>query len=505
MKERNITSIRSTLEFLQEEKELLRVTGEVDPIYEISGIQKSLEEGPALLFENIKGYPGVRNLGNLFSRLDRAAKLFGVAEPRKLKFRCRDAIKNPIPPAIVEKAPCQEVVITKDINVLATLPILKHTEFDGGRILGGGIILACPPYYYKGNDLSLKRTNFRGRDWASLFIGTPTHLGLLRFTERRGQNIPITINICPPPAAIMVAAAYFARSVVPYGSDELGIAGALQGSPIEICKAKTVDAFAMAQSEWVIEGYLTPELVWETDEAEKVGKARVAPFFPEWTGYLGNALRASKFQATAITHRKDKPIFFTPLAHSYEGGMGQPLTEASFFEMAERMNPGFVKDVVVPPSLLWGGGIVFQVKKRGGREEGFQKNVLMGAIADTAGLGLRMAVMVDDDVDIYNGDDILWAIATRCNPTTDMVRGPTAIGRISFQPEEGAGAVIAHSRFEGPIGLDATVPLGARNVFQRPHYPVDKVDLRKWLTEEEIKSAKARQSEYAQLMAKYGI
>ncbi len=505
MKERNISSIRNALEFLEGEGELVRIRGEVDPVYEISGIQKSLEEGPALLFENIKGYPGIRNLGNLFARLDRVARLFGVEEPRKLKFRCQKAIKSPIAPVVVEKAPCHEIVLTSNLDVMATLPILKHTEFDGGRLMGGGIILASPPYYRTGSDLSLKRMNFRGKDWASLFIGAPTHLGLLRFTERRGENIPLTINICPPPAVMMVAGAFFARSVVPYGSDELGIAGALQGFPVEICKARTVDAYAIAQSEWVIEGYLTPELVWETEEAERIGKARVAPFFPEWTGYLGNALQASRFQVTAITHRKDRPIFFSPLAHSYEGGMGHPMTEGSFFEMAEKMNPGFVQDVVLPPSLLWAGGIVFQVKKRGGREEGFQKNVLMAAIADTAGLGLRLAVVVDDDVDISNGDDILWAIATRCNPATDMVRGPTAIGRISFQPEEGAGTVIAQSKFEGAIGLDATFPLAARDVFRRPHYPVEKVDLTKWISSDVIDKIKSRQSEYARLMAKYGI
>ena len=222
--------------------------------------------------------------------------------------------------------------------------------------------------------------------------------------------------------------------MVPYGSDELGIAGGLQGSPVEICRAKTVDAYAIANSEWVIEGYLPAELVWETDEAEKLGKVRSAPFFPEWPGYLGSAIRAHKFQATAITHRGDRPIFFSPLAHSFEGGLGQSFVEASFYEMARKLNPGFVLDVTVPMSLLWLGGLVFKIKKKGRREEGFAKSLLLGAIADTVGMGLRLAVTVDEDVDIYSADDILWAIATKCEPSTDMVRGPTGIGRLNLQP-----------------------------------------------------------------------
>lgn len=138
MAKKDISSMRSTLEFLKEENEVLTVKGEVDPTYEIAGIQKALEGGPALLFENIKGYPGVRNVGNVFATTDRIAKIFGVEDPKKMKFRCLEGIKNPIRPRVVDDAPCQEVVITENIDVPATMPILKHTELDAGRILGGG-------------------------------------------------------------------------------------------------------------------------------------------------------------------------------------------------------------------------------------------------------------------------------------------------------------------------------------------------------------------------------
>ncbi len=183
---------------------------------------------------------------------------------------------------------------------------------------------------------------FRGKDWASIQLGLGSHAEEAAL-EHRGEIIPMTINICTPPAVAMVAATGFVHDLVPQGTDELGIAGGLQGSPVEICKAKTVDAYAIAQSEWVIEGYINPtERIWETEEAEKIGSHGVAPMFPEWPGYLGRAMKAFKFQATAITHRSDKPIFFTPLAQSFEGHLaGAPLKRSLFLGISGTVSSRF--------------------------------------------------------------------------------------------------------------------------------------------------------------------
>jgi UbiD family decarboxylase len=123
------------LEYLESRNEVLHIKQEVDPIYEISGILKAFEKGPILMFEKIKGYPNFLNIGNVFARRDPLADLFDVDDPKKLKFKFVEAMKNPLPPKIVKEAPCQEVVITKDIDVLGTLPVIKHTEFDAGRIM----------------------------------------------------------------------------------------------------------------------------------------------------------------------------------------------------------------------------------------------------------------------------------------------------------------------------------------------------------------------------------
>ncbi len=501
MSKKYMSSMREVIEFLKERKEVLTVSSEVDPIYEISGILKSFDGGPAVLFENIKGYPQARNVGNIFSRMETIAKIFGIDDPRVFKFKCLEAIKNPILPKVVEDAPCQEVVITKDIDVMATLPIIKHTERDGGRILGGGNTLITGKYFGGGSHLSFNRMNFRGRDWASLNASPPTHLGTAAIIKYRNERVPLTINISTPPAVNIVAGGGLVHSVVPGGADELGIAGGLQGFPVEICKAKTVDAYAIAQSEWVIEGYLDPETVWETDEAEKIGEIMVAPFFPEWPGYLGRAMKLRKFQATAITHRRDRPIFFTPLAHSFEGSFAiTPLREACFYEVAERCFAGLVVDVNIFHGLTAEGGVVYQVRKKRLREEGFQKNVLLAALA--AGLGMRLVIAVDEDIDIYSAEDVLWALTTRVNPNTDIIQGARGGRGTMMMPIERLPAL--KGLFEGGIGVDATVPVEAKEEFERAKYPVDRVELGKWFSDEEIASARKLQNEYARLLAQTG-
>jgi 4-hydroxy-3-polyprenylbenzoate decarboxylase len=488
MNKKDISDIRGIIEFLKQEGELQTIKKPVDPIYEVAGIQVALDNGPAFLFENIKGYPGVRSVGNVFSRMDRIAKLFDVAEPKQLKFKCLGALKHPVPPTLVDKASCQEVIITKDIDINNTLPVLKATERDGARVMGSGMALFGEKYGRGGYEISFKRMHFRGKDWASLTASPGTHGEAILFKDHRDEDVPVTINICASPTVMMIAGAGLVHSIVPLGTDELAVAGGLEGSPIEICKAKTVDAYSIAKAEWVIEGIITTERVWETEEAEKLGKSNVAPFFPEWIGYLGRAWKSRKFQVTALTHRKE-PIYYNWLADSYDGTLvGLPFREACFYEVADRLVPGLVIDVNIPFALRIAGGVIFQVKKRRPADEGFQRNIIAHALS--AQPGIKLLIAVDDDVDIYNMDDVLWAIMTRANPTTDYILGTSGTRGIK------AGDA------PGGLAIDATVPFNARAQFERSHYPVDKIDLKKWLSEAEINAIKRQQSEYARCLAR---
>ncbi len=242
-------------------------------------------------------------------------------------------------------------------------------------------------------------------------------------------------------------------------------------------------------------------MVWETDEAEALGKVAEAPYFPEWTGYMGRAFRFRKFQVTGLTHRRDRPIYFTPLARGYEGDfLITMFREACFYEVADRCMPGLVTDVNILRGLTINSGVVFQVKKRRDWDEGHQRNILAAALS--ASPGMRLAVIVDDDVDIYNADDVLWAITTRVNPDVDVLRGPQGGRGMLMQPIERLGGI--GGGFEGGIGLDATVPIASRNQFERAKYPVDRVDLGKWFSPEDLAKARGLQDEYARVLARTG-
>lgn len=503
MSARDVTSMRSSLEYLESMGHVVRVKEEVDPIYEIAGIQKALEKGPILLFEKIKGYPDFMDIGNFFGRRETIADLYGVEETKDLKVRFVEALREPLPPVVVEDAPVQEEVLTENVDIPSLLPILKHTERDAGRIMGCGIQLLTDTYRKGDSNLSYNRIHFRGKDWASISTAQITHIGMMAFKTHRDKRIPITVNINPSPAVQMVAGTWNVRTIVPHGGDELGIAGGFQGEPVRLVKAKTVDAYAIADAEIVLEGYLEPhdQNVWESDESEANKEQVKYPYFPEWVGYLGRAWRVRKLQITAVTMRKKKPVYFyTPLAAGLEYAGFDLLREATFFEMAERIAPGICADVFIPDYFKWGSGVIFQVRKQSPQEEGFQKNILYSALADAP--GIRMAIAVDEDVDIYNADDIMWALESRVDPDKDILKLPSGGRGIAAQPGEvrqrGVGG------WEGGMAFDATKSFLDAWKFERPAYPVDKIDLNKYFSDEQIKNFRQMQSEYARTLAKRG-
>ena len=234
-----------------------------------------------------------------------------------------------------------------------------------------------------------------------------------------GEKIPVTVNCSRPVGAELMAVGTLNPVVFPGQTDKVGMAGALQGSPIDLVKAKTVDAYAIAQSEWVLEGYvIEDERVWETDEAERLGRQGEAPLHPEWARYMGRAYRTPRaFELTAITHRSNKPLYYTP--HFGAIWYTIPFVCASIFEMCERMAPGFVQDVAGFTGLTTWGGIVVQVKKSRRSDEGMQRNI-MGSIM-TGHRGLRLCVVVDEYIDIWEPEDVMWAIESRVSPRRYIV------------------------------------------------------------------------------------
>jgi len=502
-REEAFKSLRTTLDWLGEDVHY--IDAKVDPVLEMTSIAKAFDNAKALVANNITGYPNARMIANLWATRERCAKLVGVEHFRDIKFKILDALKNPVAPREVaaREAPCQEVVIEKDRigRVVDRLPMVLHTEEDGMRIFGSGVHFIGPPWVPgNGTQFSFYRMSFRDNQPLASINMVPGGQGDLICQRYKGQKIPVTVNICPPPAIEMMGFSTFNPIIFPGFTDEIGMAGALQGSPVEIVKAKTVDAYAIAQSEWVLEGYIVDGArVWETDEAEKIGKQGVGKLHPEWARFMGRAYRTPRgFELTAITHRGNKPIYYTPVLGSvwYQA----PYVCASIYEMCERMAPGFVQDVALWTGLTIWGGVVVQVKKTKRSDEGLQRNI-MGAIMTTH-RGLRLCIVVDEDIDIWQPEDVMWAVESRASPRKDYVIFNEYSRGQAYQPSEFKTGQISVS--DGGMGIDATVPLEQKDQFQRARYPVEKMDFSRWFSAEDMKAMRAAQDPYYRFLADTG-
>src|SRR6266511_2960711 len=461
---KDISSLRSTLEYLEAAGELVGTDVEVDPHLEVAAIQKRFDGGAALLFNKVKGYPNARVCNNIFASAERIARLLDVDDPRKLKHKVVEALRDPLPPIEVKDAPCQDVVITRDLDVWDVVPMISHAQSDPGRTLGAGNTVVRGTHFWGGSHIGYNRMNFRGSDYSSFQISPGSHMDQVATHWYRKGPIPVTINIGIPPACTMMAGSGFTYVILPRGCDELGVAGALQGYPVELVKARTQDAWSIASAEYVIEGY------------------------------MDKSYRTYKFQATAITHRADRPLYYGLIVHGMdEHFIDGVVREACFLELADRIVPGLCIDTNIPMGMTDWGGVIFQVKKRRARDEGLHRNILTAALSIS--LGARLGIVVDEDVDIYNIEDVLWALTTRVNPKEDILTICEGGFGQTFQPAERSSAgdrqwTQSNIRFSGAMGIDATRPFIHKDAFERARYNIEVVDLAKFYSPEQIRQAK---------------
>lgn len=492
-------SLRDALAWLGDEVKTLRA--EVDSHLEMTAINKAFDDGPVFVAEHIAGFPHARFVASLFGKRDRLHRLMGVSTPGEAARKILRSLKEPLEPATVASAPCQEIVISREqLDPFSLFPMVTHTEADGGRFFGSGVHLLSGRHAAGKSQLAFYRMSFRGKDFASINMFPGGH-GDQIAQRHRGEKIPCTVNICPPPMVELTAAGSLNPILFPAVPDELGMAGALQGAPVELVPAKTVDAFAIAQSEWVIEGYIVPgERVWETEDAEALGAQGKAMFHPEYAGYMGRAYRGRKFEITAVTRRKDRPYYYVPHFGSIWPSI--PFVAANYIELGERIAPGFVQDATTMTGLIAWGGAIIQVRKRRPADEGTQRNILSAAMGMSR--GLRLVVVVDEDVNIHEPEDVLWAMVTRADPGSDLVLGGGGRGQ-AFLPSASSPATAGKGSFGTCIGIDATVPWSMRDQFKRSRYAVDRVDFSKWFTTAEIAEMRMGQSEYLRFLGTSGF
>ena len=508
-----LRSLGASLEWLRQEGLLLETDVEVDPDLEITGVQKHLDGTVPILFHHVKGHPHLQAVTNLFTNIDILDRMFGYESPQARTRQLARALTHPIPPAVVPaaEAPCQQVVITDDLDVNRWVPAIRHTELESELTIGSGNSVVVGDYFHGGSHIGYNRMNFRWGNVGTFQSAPGSHMWQVITEHYRSESgIPLTMCFGLPLTCTLIAGGGFDYVVLPRGGDELGAAGAVQGYPVRIVKARTVDAWAVADCDLVLEGYLKPrDKRYETREAEEHDTQGRYHFHPEWAGYMGKAYKAPTLHVTAITMRRDpKPVVYPLGVHMLDcHNIDSTVRESALFELCERLQPGIVQDVNIPFCMTDWGGCIIQVKKRNKIEEGWQRNFLSAAL--TMSQGMRLAIAVDTDIDIYSMDDIVWALTTRVNPHTDILNPiPGGIGQ-TFMPSERMTAgdkewTASNTRFEGGMGIDATVPFGYESDFLRPVYPIDHVDPRKFFGEDEIGRARSLMQGWVTSLARTG-
>ena len=428
----NINDLRSALEFLQGiPGQLVETDVEVDPAAELCGVYRHVgsggtvprptKEGPAMIFNNVKGHPGARVAIGLLASRSRVAKLLD-ADPRRLGFLLNDAVLNPVPPVEVpaEEAVCQEVVhyaTEEGFDIRKLVPAPTNTPEDAGPYITLGMCYASDPETHV-SDITIHRMCLQGPDEISIYmVPGARHIGAFyEKAEAMGQPLPISVSIGVDPAIEL--ATCFEPPTTPMGYDELNVAGALRGQAVRMAKCLTVNECCIANAEYVIEGEILPGKRVAEDQNTNTGKAM--PEFPGYTGPANPSLPIIKVKA--VTTRKN-PIMQTCIGPSEEHvSMAGIPTEASIIQMVEKAMPGRLLNVYCASP---GGGkymAVMQVKKSMPSDEGRQRQ--MALLAFSAFSELKNVFLVDEDVDPFDMNDVLWAMNTRLQGDQDIITIP---------------------------------------------------------------------------------
>jgi len=450
------SDLRSFISFLEQQGELIRITQEIDPHLEMTEISdRTLRaQGPALLFENPKGY-SMPVLCNLFGTPKRVAMGMGQESVEALRDvgELLAFLKQPEPPKNLrdfwdkrhdfkqvlnmpvkklKKALCQEVIIEGDQVDLGQIPIQTCWPGDISPLITWPLVITRGPDKERQN-LGIYRMQKLAKN--KLIMRWLAHRGgALDYRDWQikhpGKPYPVAIALGADPATTLGAV-----TPVPDSLSEYAFAGLLRGEKTSVVQCIGSDLQVPASAEIILEGYLQPGE--EADEGP----------FGDHTGYYNEVDSFPVFTVERITHRED------PIYHSTYTGrppdepaiLGVALNEV-FVPILQKQFPE-ITDFYLPAEGCSYRMAVVSMKKQ---FPGHAKRVMMGVWSFLRQfMYTKFIIVTDDDIDIRNWEDVIWAITTRMDPSRDTVMiDNTPIDYLDFaSPVSGLGS---------KMGLDAT-------------------------------------------------
>jgi UbiD family decarboxylase len=437
-----IYDLNSFIKRLEKEGELARVKAKVDWKYELGAIARKVygpPPGPALLFENVKDYDmpvftgGLQTVRRIAIALDLDPKIDGASLIKEYARR----LEHPIYPVILENGPCKENKLFDGQVDLLKFPVPWWSEKDGGRYIGTWHQVVTKDPETGWTNVGTNRMMIHERNICGIQFPRFQHIALMYSKyEKMNQPMPIAVSIGNDPVAILASSSPF-----PAGVNEWTMAGALRGQPFELVKAETVDLEVPAHSQIVLEGEIPPF------ERKAEGP------FGEHTGYYGGGIVALPIvKVKCVTHRNN-PIFRGT-------AMGRPVTEESRITsvnlaahaMALYRSVGFpgVCAVNFPAGGdPWFCAIISLTKTY--PSHGLDAARLL--LSTKVGKFAKLVIVVDDDIDVYNFDQVLWAVNIRFQAGRDisLTRGESGSRLDPSVPHE-------HIGFTDKMIMDATWP-----------------------------------------------
>ena len=448
--------LRDFVAQLEAQGELKRIAMEIDPHLEMTEISdRTLQaEGPALLFERPTGHT-IPVLANLFGTPRRVALGMGADSVEALRDvgRLLALLKEPEPPKgfrdalgkwpvfkhvlhmapkVVRQAPCQEVVLEGAAVDLGTLPIQTCWPEDAGPLITWALVITRGPHKERQN-LGIYRQQVIGRN--QVIMRWLAHRGgALDYRDwcqsRPGEPFPVAVALGADPATILGAV-----TPVPDTLSEYAFAGLLRGAKTELVECLGSDLQVPASAEFVLEGHIRPGE--EADEGP----------FGDHTGYYNEVERFPVFTIERITHRRD-PIYhstYTGRPSDEPAVLGVALNEV-FVPILQKQFPE-ITDFYLPPEGCSYRMAVVSMRKQ---YPGHAKRVMFGVWSFLRQfMYTKFVIVTDDDIDVRNWKDVIWAMTTRMDPARDTtIVEHTPIDYLDFaSPVSGLG---------GKIGFDAT-------------------------------------------------
>jgi 2,5-furandicarboxylate decarboxylase 1 len=386
-----LDSLRARDKAAGENRLIVDVDTEVDRIYELPGVARALQEQgryPTIMFHKVKDSP-MRAVTNLLASRPQLAVAMDSTEDRMVQ----DYIKREgarIDPVVVNDGPVKDVKMVGDEVDLSKVPVVWNCEQDSGPFISASQVMMRDPDTGAIN-VGTFRMMVHSRNQFGIAMDRITDSRrIYHKSEVQGKQHEVAIFVGHHPTCLLGT-----QTKVPTNVDTLSVIGGMLQEPLQVTPAETIDMNVPAWAEVVIEGVMPPH-----------ERKPEAPY-GEYTWYYGLERESPVINVTAVTYRSDA-IFHHLMAahpeHNYSGVLGR---EAKIFQTIKPLVPS-LKAVHLPLSGVCRYTVYVQIKKE---FDGQGKTAALAALASDP--FIKLAVIVDDDVDIFRDDHVNWAIVTR--------------------------------------------------------------------------------------------